>query len=151
MIVTTEPHTQPYNAHESDFDFMRQLLAELEKLPSKEKVHFPLPNRSAVFADVECTLGYNSDDKPYGELFFVTRKHEMEMAHSVVVTYVMHNGVLQYGVQIKPNSRLRHRGHRSWGGIHGDAKAAVKAIRDNYFPGAAGRKVIATVKKEEFA
>lgn len=148
MNVIEQSTNLPPNAHPSDFDFARLVITELDQVPTKEKVYFPLPSRSSVFADIECTLAYDADDKPYAEFFFRSRRHQLEMAHSAVVLFTVVDDQLRFHLQIRPNKRLRSNGHRSMHTVHASAKAMALAICRNYFPGTAGRKVIPFVEKK---
>jgi hypothetical protein len=145
----TEPTTKlPQRAHPSDFDFLRRLITELDLVPTKEKVIFPLPGRTSVFSDIECELAYDTNGKPYAEFFFRIRRHELEMAHSAVVFGTVEDGELMYQLQIKPNKRLRSNGHKTLNSVHTTAKAVALAICRNYAPGTVGRKVIPLVIKK---
>lgn len=148
MKVIEQTTKLPPNAHPSDFDFARQVVTELELVPTKEKVYFPLPSRNSVFADIECHLGYNSDDKPYAEFKFLSRRHELQMAHSAVVLTTIADGIIQYHLQIRPCKRLRSNGHRTICTTHKTAKDMALAICRNYFPGTVGRKVIPLEEKK---
>jgi hypothetical protein len=136
------------NADASDFNFVHAVIEELNLVPTKEKVVFPLANRSSAFADIECQLGYNDDFRPYGEFAFVHRQQELEMAHTAIVTTIVDNGTLKLHLQIRPNSKLRKAGHRSVTRVLATPKAMAQAICANYFPGSVGRKVIPLVSKE---
>lgn len=148
MKVTEQTTNLPPYAEASDFDFLRTLITELENIPTKEKVCFPAPSRNAVFADIECTLAYDGNWKPYAEFFFRSRSHELEMAHSAVVLYRVEDGTLKYHLQITPNKRLRSNGHKKMYSVHLDARACALAICRNYAPGTVGRKVIPFVEKK---
>lgn len=148
MQITMQQNLQSVEVRSNDFNHIFRVMDELKHMPTKEKVHFPLPSRSGVYADVECSIGYN-DQKPYGEFTFINRKHGMVMAHTAIVTHTVQNGELVYELQIKPNRQLRKNpGNRSMISVHPDPKAVAKAICLNYFVGSAGRKVIPLVGKE---
>lgn len=136
------------HADESDFNFVHQVIEALEQIPTKDKVVFPLANRSSTFADIECQLGYNDDSRPYGEFSFVLRQHELEMAHTAIVSTTVEQGVLKLHLQIRPNSKLRKAGHRSMLRIYATPREMAKAICANYFPGSVGRKVVPIVTKQ---
>jgi hypothetical protein len=136
------------NADASDFNFVRQVIEELDLIPTKDKVVFPVANRSSAFADIECQLGYSDDGRPYGEFSFVLRREELGMAHTAIVTTTVEQGGLKLHLQIRPNNKLRKAGHRSITRILPTAKAMAQAICANYAPGSVGRKVVPIVTKQ---
>lgn len=148
MIVNEQTTNLPWRAHPSDFDFARRVIQELEAIPTKEKVTFPLPSRNSAFADIECTLAYDSNHKPYAEFFFRSKRHGLEMAHSAVVLCAVVEGMNYYQVQITPNSKLRRAGHRKLTRNYNSAKETAIGICRNYAVGTVGRKVIPIVEKQ---
>jgi hypothetical protein len=145
MIVTAQNKTQ------QTFPFIQALIEELLRWPTKDNIWFPMPSRSAVYAEIEYSTDINNDDKPEGEFFIVNRRHGMQMAHSAVVTTVVQNGALMYQLQIKPNSRLRRNKHRSVTTTHPNPKALALALVRNYSPGSNGRKVVSIIEAEKEA
>lgn len=131
----------PPEAHESDFDFVKQVIRELDLVPTKNKVVFPLESRGSQFADIECTCGYD-DAQPYGEFAFVLRHEDMQMAHTAVVTTVATQGQLHFKLTIRPPRKLRNAGHRNMVRVLPTAKTLALAMCNNYFPGSAGRKIV---------
>lgn len=150
MKVFEPTGTIPWSAHPTDHDFVRKVINELDRLPLKEKVHFPLPNRTSKYADIECVLGYNKDDYAYGEFTFLLREHELQMAHTCIVTTRVENAQIQMNLQVRPNRKLRDAGHKSMNLLIKGPKEMALAICRNYFPGSVGRKVIeVSVKKKK--
>jgi len=148
-VIDATSRTYCPNASETDFKFIHDIIAELNLVPTKSKVTFPLPNRSSAFAEIDCKLYYNDDYKPCGEFFFHLRDQQLEMAHSAIVTTLVVNGKLQLQLTIKPNGRLRRSGHRSILRTIPTVREMASAICANYFPGSPGRKVVVnpTVKQ----
>lgn len=151
IIEETQSRRTPFDAHPSDFNFVHDVIEALERLPSKDRVCFPLPNRGSVFADIECKLSYDSDYKPSGEFFFVHDQQMMTMGHTAVVRTLVENGILKLHLQIKPNRKLQASGHRSVTRVVADAKAMAAMICSYYAVGAVGRKVISMPSKKQTA
>ena len=141
MIVTEQTTGLPIRANPSDFAFMQPVIAELDNIPTKEKVTFPTESRGAVFASIEASLMYKGN-QPLGEFFFRSRAHGLEMSHSAIVGYTVVDGVLQYQLTINPCQRLRSNGRKATKSVHSSAKAVALAICRNYALGSVNRKVL---------
>jgi hypothetical protein len=141
--------TQDYN-NTTDFDFVRQVFDALDKIPTKNKVVFPLPNRCSAFADIDCRLFYD-DYKPHGEFKFHLRSEGLEMAHSIVISTTVTDGSLKLQMVVKPNGKLRRAGARSLVRIIPNVKLLADAICANYIPGSNGRKIVVVPTEKQFA
>jgi hypothetical protein len=148
-IIDETSKNAPPSAHPSDFKFAHDVIEELGLLPTKEKVSFPLPNRSSAFAEPECRLTYNRDDRPQAEFYFAVPHHGLEMAHTAIVTTTVMDGSLKLHLQVRPNRKLRDAGHRSIIRVLNTPKDMAKAIAMNYLPGSPGRKVIPSPVKKK--
>jgi hypothetical protein len=141
MIVTEQTTGLPARATREDFAFMHPVIAELDNIPTKEKVTFPTESRSAVFADIEANLLYKGY-QPVGEFFFRSREHGLEMSHSAIVSYAVVDGALLYQLTMQPNANMRSKGRKATKSIHSSAKAVALAICRSYALGSVNRKVL---------
>lgn len=151
MIVTKQKIGIPDSVFVLDFKFIEPMLEIIQRLPMKDKVWFPMPNRGAVEANLDIHFDYKygyHGKFPFAEITFINRHHGLQMAHTAVVRPVVEDGVLMYNLEIKPNKRLRSNGHRTVETKHASAQACVKTLMQSYGPGAYTRKVIPFVKVE---
>lgn len=145
MQITEHPETVPA-ANPTDFTFVYSVLDELRNVPKGEKIHFPLPGRSGVYADVECRLSYDQDNKPYGEFTVIAKAHDLVMNHKALVrTRVTVDG-LRYELQIKSGNK-HYCNRDSAITTHRTAKDIALAICRNYRVGSSGRRIVPLKRK----
>lgn len=144
MIVTQQTTGLPHAATSDDFNYLTELIREIEHMPLKSKVLFPTENNGLIPADVTCDLKYNADLKPVAVFQFKSLQLELEMAHLAIVSYTVDGDRLAFKLEIFPNRRMRSNKHKSINSTHATARAVAQAISTNYAVGSVGRYIISS-------
>jgi hypothetical protein len=141
MQIKEQPESVSPSVRAEDFNFVYSVIDELRNVPKGEKIHFPLPGRSGVYADVECKIDYDRDSKPFGEFTVLTRQYGLIMNHKALIrTLVTENG-LRYELQVKAAGKHYCR-RDSLITTHRDAKAVALAICRTYHVGSSCRRIV---------